>query len=102
MDPQAAGYLKIGDIKGECDVREGRNEIGRNIRTGEVFVVFVEKGEIVRCGFHPNLGHFKALPPAPDPCFKSSRCNIPPKCYVLPDGSCICLATCTQTPKIRN
>ena len=91
VEPSAAGYIKFDGIDGECTVKEGRNIVGSNTRTGEKLVVVVKGGKLTQFGTQSASGKFKALTPSATPCF-TINCGTfnPPKCFSY-NGACICV-----------
>lgn len=93
VEPQAAAYIKFDGVDGECSVREGRNTVGRNTRTGDLLVVVVRNGKLVEFGTQNAAGAFKAVSPNASPCNSTIHCTTlnPPKCFTLPGGACVCV-----------
>ncbi|MBX2926224.1 MAG: hypothetical protein KF852_00185 [Saprospiraceae bacterium] len=92
VEPQAAAYIKFDGVDGECQVKEGRNIVGRNTRTGEQLVVVVKDRKLAQFGTQAAGGAFKAIPANASPCFTIQCTTLnPPKCYTLPGGECICV-----------
>jgi hypothetical protein len=92
VEPQAAAYIKFDGIDGECTVKEGRNVVGKNTRTGEKLVVVVKNGKLSGFGVQPVGGAFKSLSPNASPCFTITCFSFnPPKCFTLPSGACVCV-----------
>ncbi|GEM_PF-1069247 len=91
VEPQAAAYIKFDGVDGECQVKEGRNIVGRNTRTGDKFIAVIKNGKLAEFGVQPVKGTFKALAPSSTPCF-TTQCTTmnPPKCFVR-NGVCICV-----------
>jgi hypothetical protein len=103
VEPQAAGYMKIGDIKGESNVKEGRNVIGTNTRTGNQIVVIISNGRISQVGEQVK-GQFNPIRTAPGSACATIRCEEgQPTCYTLSSGECFCLCPPIkkETPKGR-
>ncbi|MBL7795204.1 MAG: hypothetical protein JNJ90_01765 [Saprospiraceae bacterium] len=91
VEPQAAAYIKFDGVDGECEVKEGRNTVGSNTRTGEKLIVVVKNGKLAEFGVQPARGKFKALAPSATPCFTTQCTTLnPPKCFVQ-NGVCICV-----------
>lgn len=92
VEPQAAAYIKFDGIDGECIVKEGRNIVGKNTRTGEKLIVVVKNGKLSGFGVQPVGGSFKAISPNSAPCFSITCFSFnPPKCFTLPSGACVCV-----------
>ncbi len=94
VDPQAAAaaYIKFDGVDGECQVKEGRNVVGRNTRTGDQLVIVVKNGKLTEFGTQSASGAFKAITPSASPCFRPTCTTLnPPKCFVLPGGTCVCV-----------
>jgi len=91
-DPLAAAYIKFDGVDGECTVREGRNVVGKNTRTGDQLIIVVRNGKLAAFGLQPTSGAFKAIPPSASPCF-TITCGTfnPPKCFPMPNGGCVCV-----------
>ncbi|MBP8239923.1 MAG: hypothetical protein KAX50_08180, partial [Saprospiraceae bacterium] len=60
VEPQAAAYIKFDGVDGECQVKEGRNVVGRNTRTGDQLVIVVKNGKLTEFGTQSASGAFKA------------------------------------------
>ena len=92
IEPQAAAYIKFDGIDGECQVKEGRNIVGKNTRTGDQLILVVKGGKLVEFGVQPTRGAYKAIPANAAPCIPTLRCPnfAPPKCHTLPGGECVC------------
>lgn len=93
VEPLAAAYIKFDGVDGECEVKEGRNTVGRNTRTGDQLIVVVRKGKLAEFGTQTASGAYKALLPASSPCIPGPICTTlnPPKCFRLPGGGCVCV-----------
>lgn len=89
-EPQAAAFLKLGDIKGESNVKEGRNNIGTNTRTGDQIIVVISGGRISEVGVQ-SKGRYSSIQPTRGSACASPRCDGAPQCYTLPTGECLCL-----------
>jgi hypothetical protein len=91
VDPQYAAYMKLGDIKGETSVAEGRNTVATNTRTGDKYIIIVKNGKLTECGLQPASGRYKALTPTSAPCTTIHCTTVnPPKCFVE-NGMCFCV-----------
>lgn len=93
VEPQAAGYIRFDGVDGECQVREGRNAVGRNTRTGDQLIIVVKNGKLTEFGTQSATGGYKVLLPASSPCISGPICTTfnPPKCFRLPGGACVCV-----------
>ena len=92
VEPQAAAYIKFDGVDGECIVKEGRNIVGKNTRTGDQLIIVVKRGKLSAFGYQPTGGAFKALTPNANPCFTITCTTLnPPKCFTLPGGECVCV-----------
>lgn len=92
VDPQAAGYVKIGDIKGECQLKEGRNVIGKNTRNGDEYIAVVQGGKLSEIGVVPKGGSYKVLPTS-----SAGACDIRCRLGELPKRVCnggVCFCVC--------
>jgi len=91
VEPQAAAYIKFDGIDGECEVKEGRNIVGSNTRTGDKFIAVIKNGKLAEFGVQPVKGKFKALAPSSTPCFTTQCTTLnTPKCFVQ-NGVCVCV-----------
>ncbi len=93
VEPSAAAYIKFDGIDGECTVKEGRNVIGTNTRTGEKLIIVVKGGKLTQFGVQPTRGSFKSIPSNASPCNPNLSCTTfnPPHCYTIPGGGCVCV-----------
>lgn len=92
VEPQAAGFIRFDGVDGESQVKEGRNVVGRNTRTGDQLVIVVKNGKLTEFGTQSASGAFKAITPSASPCFRPTCTTFnPPKCFVLPGGTCVCV-----------
>jgi hypothetical protein len=92
VEPLAAAYIKFDGVDGECVVKEGRNTVGKNTRTGDKLIIVVKKGKLVEFGVLPAKGAYKAISPNATPCFTITCTTLnPPKCFTLPGGGCVCV-----------
>ena len=92
VEPQAAAYIKFDGVDGECTVKEGRNVVGQNTRTGDKLIVIVKNGKLSGFGVQPARGSFVAIAPNASPCNSTIHCTTlnPPTCFTLPNGTCVC------------
>lgn len=90
VEPQAAAYLKLGDIKGESNVKEGRNNVGTNTRTGDQIIVIISGGRISEVGVQ-SKGRYSPIQQSRAAACASPRCVGATQCYTLPTGECFCL-----------
>ncbi len=92
VDPQHAAYIKFIGIDGEAFVKEGRNTVATNTRTGDKYIIVVKGGKLTECGLLPTNGRYKALTPTSTPCNSTIHCTTmnPPKCF-LENGICFCV-----------
>lgn len=92
VEPSAAAYIKFDGVDGECQVKEGRNVVGRNTRTGDQLIIVVKNGKLTEFGTQSASAAFKAITPSASPCFRPICTTFnPPKCFVLPGGTCVCV-----------
>ncbi len=92
-EPSAAAYLKFDGVDGSVSVKEGRNVVGENTRTGEKLIIVVKSGKLTQFGVQPSRGSFKALVPTASPCNPNLTCTTfnPPHCYNIPGVGCVCV-----------
>jgi len=93
VEPQAAIYIKFDGVDGECQVKEGRNIVGKNTRTGDQLIIVVKSGKLVAFGTQARGGSFKALPQNANPCNPTLSCTTfnPPHCFTIATGDCVCV-----------
>jgi hypothetical protein len=101
-EPQAASFIKFAGVDGDCNVKEGRNIIGTNTKTGDQIIVVLTGGRISQVGVQ-SKGKFSPIRTAATTC-ASPRClEGAATCYTLPTGECFCLCPPIkkETPKGR-
>jgi hypothetical protein len=98
VEPQAAAYIKFDGVDGESKIKEGRNVVGRNTRTGEQLIVVVRDGKLAEFGTQSAGGAFKPASLSASPLSFYPDCPYP-YCFTSKDGEyiCVCLQAMTLT-----